>query len=82
MRVSFLGKNSIRVGRVVVAKGLHRPNNCTHGPQQWPWWRLFSLNVVRLGVHPPSSGRRLWIYTRWWARCFDAYVDRRTWANG
>ncbi|NID14977.1 hypothetical protein [Luteibacter yeojuensis] len=49
-----------------------------HGPQTWPWWRLVSATIVRLGgIHAPSTGRRLWVYTRWGACFFDCVVDRR-----
>jgi len=54
-----------------------RPVRCSHGPQEWPWWRVVSLSLVRLEVHPPSLGFRLWAYTRWGSPCFDVYVDRR-----
>ena len=49
----------------------------THGPQVWPWWRLVSFSVVRLEIHLPSTGYRLWVYTRWGACFFDVYFDRR-----
>lgn len=49
----------------------------SHGPQKWPWWRLFSISVVRLAVHQPSTGYRLWFYTRWGAGHIGIYLDRR-----
>lgn len=48
-----------------------------HGPQIWPWWRLVSFGPHRLGVCSPSTGYRLWIYTRWGACHFDVFFDRR-----
>ena len=52
---------------------------CVHGPQTWPWWRLFGLLFVRLGeVHEPSTGYRLWIYTRAGGRTLEVYFDRRS----
>jgi len=48
-----------------------------HGPQVWPWWRLVSFSIVRLNVDPPSSSRRLWVYTRFGAIYLDATLDRR-----
>jgi hypothetical protein len=54
-------------------------------PKLWPWWRLIAFTYCNLdssvdpvfGVHPPSSGRRLWIYTRWGSIYGDIYIDRR-----
>lgn len=49
-----------------------------HGPQTWPWWRLASFGPVRLSsVVLPSTGYRLWVYTRWGACHFDVFLDRR-----
>ncbi len=39
-----------------------------YGPQTWPWWRLLSLSFLRLEVYRPTTGYRLWAYTRW-GRC-------------
>lgn len=47
-----------------------------HGPQEW-YWRLFSLAVNKLGVILPTTGYRLWVYTRWGAMHFDLIFDRR-----
>lgn len=49
-----------------------------HGPQSWPWWRLFGVSVVRLEVVAPTTGYRLWLYTRWGAAYGDLVFDRRT----
>lgn len=49
----------------------------SHGPQEWRWWRLFSSSIIRLNPWPPSTGIRLWVYTRWGAICFDVYIDHR-----
>lgn len=55
---------------------------CTHGPKAWPWWRLFSVAIVRLSTQPPSIGYALWVYrpgregkNKGWY--FDVYIDRR-----
>ena len=48
-----------------------------HVVTNWPWWRLFSWQIVNLGVRSPSTGKRLLIYTRWKAFSFDIYFDRR-----
>jgi hypothetical protein len=49
-----------------------------HGPQTWPWWRWISFSILILPhVHKPSTGWRLWVYTRWGAAFFDVYFDRR-----
>lgn len=54
------------------------PNSyCAHSPKDWPWWRLVSFSVVRLGIDEPSVGCRLWAYTRWGALYWDLYMDRR-----
>ena len=50
---------------------------CSHGPQTWPWWRLVVPSVNSIGVQKPSTGWRLWLYTRWGALSFDVYFDRR-----
>ncbi|WP_125124276.1 MULTISPECIES: hypothetical protein [Phytobacter] len=49
----------------------------SHGPQFWPWWRLISFSVVRQDIRPPSTGRRMWFYTRWGAGYVGVYIDRR-----
>ena len=46
------------------------------GPQVWPWWLLISFRICRLDVAKPSSGYRLWVYTRWRAPYFDIVFDR------
>lgn len=51
---------------------------CAHSPQTWPWWRLFWLRFCRLAVHPPNTGYRVWLYTRWGALFADVAFDRRT----
>lgn len=48
-----------------------------HGPQTWPCWRLMSFSLVRLEMAEPSSGWRLWVYTRWGAWYGDMVLDRR-----
>ncbi|MCC4618468.1 hypothetical protein LL972_21195 [Xanthomonas campestris pv. asclepiadis] len=48
-----------------------------HGPQTWPWWRLLGLSLLRLDMHRPSTGYRLWFYTRWGALYGDVVFDRR-----
>ena len=57
--------------------GLHKPNNCLHGPQVWEWWRLLGYLICTTTVAPPSTGYRLWLYTRWWAVYLDITFDRR-----
>ena len=49
-----------------------------HGPQAWPWWRLFSWLWCSLDFRSESTGNRLWIYTRWGCFHFDFIVDRRS----
>lgn len=53
----------------------------SHGPerdpQNWPRWKFFKFAYTKLDVHRPSSGHRLWLYTRRWAYDFDIYIDRR-----
>ncbi|BCU91116.1 Uncharacterised protein [Yersinia pseudotuberculosis] len=49
----------------------------SHGPQKWPWWRLFSISVVRQDIHRPSTGRRMWFYTRWGAGYMGIILVRR-----
>lgn len=51
--------------------------NPTHGPQKWEWWRLVSFSFVKLTVQEPSTGYRVWVYTRRFVCHFDLYIDRR-----
>ena len=69
-----------RVGRVVVH--LNPPligayPDIRHAPQSWPWWKLVHFSQNSLAVHPPSSGRRFWMYTRTRAYDLDITIDRR-----
>lgn len=68
---------------VVTASTAHwyfpRRHLIPHGPQTWPWWKVCGLRYCVIGVSPPSTGHRLWIYTRWGAWLGDLVVDRRTW---
>lgn len=58
--------------------GLFRTRKqCAHAPQTWPWWRWVSVKICHLAVHLPSTGRAIWIYTRWGAVAIDVYIDRR-----
>lgn len=67
----------MRIGRLwLEAKG-YPGVQPAHGPQTWPWWRLFSLRVCSLAMHPPSVGARLWLYTRRGAFTLEARADRR-----
>jgi hypothetical protein len=50
--------------------------NCAHGPQ-WKWWRIVWFRIVRLHPIAPSTGYRLWIYTRWAGVTVDVFLDRR-----
>lgn len=47
-----------------------------HGPQVWPWWKVFSLGLYRLEISKPHTGYRLWLYTRWGAGFVDARFIR------
>lgn len=51
--------------------------NPSHGPQVWPWWLLFSLSLISLDTMKPTTGKRLWAYTRWGAVYADFILDRR-----
>jgi len=35
-------------------------NGCSHGPQVWPWWKLFWISPVMLRYYPdlPPHGVR------------------------
>ncbi|QIP54968.1 hypothetical protein [Hafnia alvei] len=48
-----------------------------HGPQKWPWWRLFAIALIRQDIPRPSTGRRIWFYTRWGAGYVGIYLVRR-----
>lgn len=52
-------------------------HRCGHGPQTWPWWKWIAFRVSHQAVCLPSTGRALWIYTRWGAICLDVVIDRR-----
>ncbi len=54
----------------------------SHGPQSWPWWRLFTVTVARC-THDPAHlfwitpiAFNIWLYTRWGAVCFT-FTKRR-----
>ena len=49
-----------------------------HGPQEWPWWRVFTLSYVLLALQPDSTmyGGRVWLYSRWGAINWDYYVPK------
>lgn len=50
---------------------------CTHSPQAWPWWRLFSIGKpVSLNHEKPAYGYRVWLYTRWGAVFADVMRRR------
>lgn len=44
---------------------------------EWPWWRRVRVRVVRLAVSFPSTGYRLWVYTRHGAYEAEVCFDRR-----
>jgi len=55
---------------------------CRHGAcsQSWPWWKLASILFCRIAIDPklsPSSGWRVWFYTRRGALYADLHIDRR-----
>lgn len=52
-------------------------SQCAHGPQAWPWWRWVAFRVSHLTTYLPTTGRALWVYTRWGAFALDIVVDRR-----
>ena len=54
------------------------PSRLFHGPQSWRWRFPVSLTFVRLwDVSTPSSGYRVWIYSRWGAVHASVFFDRR-----
>lgn len=57
----------------------HTPGGVMHAeaPRSWPWWRLASFMLLRLNIGLPSTGWRLWIYTRWGTCHGDVFFDRR-----
>lgn len=48
----------------------------SHGPQVWEWWRLLSVSFFILKPQKPTTGYRVWFYTRWGAKHFDLYFMR------
>lgn len=72
-----------RLPRAKVRLGVKlKPNpGCSHGPQTWPWWRAFGLLGCRLDSERPSTGWRLWFYTRAGGRYVEIFFDRREGAN-
>lgn len=49
-------------------------------PRTWPWWRLVSFCLCDVGdCRSPwkTTGKRLWIYTRWGSLFADYHIDRR-----
>lgn len=48
-----------------------------HGPQAWRWWQLLSFSYMPISsVELPSTGHRLWVYTRWGSWHFDMFLNR------
>lgn len=45
----------------------------THGPQNWPWWKVASVSIVRCSHNPQRFfwitpiAYNIWIYSRWGA---------------
>lgn len=50
---------------------------CSHGPQVWPWWKWIAFRLSHLSVCLPSTGRVIWLYTRWGAISLGMTIDRR-----
>ena len=69
--------------RVVFCCGVHRPNNCSHGPQEWSASPAVVFKFTALDcMETPSTGYRVWIYSKTAAYYFDVYFDRRRWPDG
>jgi hypothetical protein len=67
----------------IIAGAWRQPlKNCAHGPQRWPWWRLFHIGISKLTVHKPSSGYAFWFYSRRGASYIDVFFDRRSLVEG
>ena len=54
-----------------------------HGPQSWPWWRLFGAAVYRANpeitfAEAPVRHWLVWLYTRWFAVSWHIGIDYRT----
>ena len=44
-----------------------------------PWYRCLAIiRVFELTPQRPTTGYRMWIYTRWGSCHFDLYFDRRS----
>ena len=50
-----------------------RGNGCLHGPQVWPWWRLFSLSFVLL--ENDRTKRNETIRLRYYTKTKSGFVD-------
>lgn len=54
-------------------------------PKIWPWWRVFAFYFAgnaKMRYAAPTTGSRLWIYTRWGSGYIDLVIDRRDLALG
>lgn len=54
-----------------------------HGPQ-WakrPFWHIIGFRFCRIAMFNPSTGYRLWVYTRWGSMDFDLIFDRRNYGQ-
>lgn len=52
------------------------PNTLHHGPQKWEWWRLAAFHYCELTCYDHTHlGRRIWVYTRWFAFHVDYHND-------
>ena len=49
-------------------------------PRPWPWWQCFAFRHSIISVTKPSTGHRLYLYTRWGTADIEMTFDRRAWA--
>jgi hypothetical protein len=52
----------------------------SHGPKVWPWWKLFSVSIVKAAVKAPTTAYNVWMYSRWITYTLSVFFDRRPWS--
>lgn len=64
--------------KIYLEYNIHKPNDCLHGPQEWPWHRFMGWSgILKLDYQKPTTGYRVWFYFKRMAIFFDLTFDRR-----
>lgn len=70
----------MKIGRIMFDLTVTTIPHVEHGPQEWPWWKLLWIAVVRTNPgrqNPLVPCWQVWIYTRWAALVWWCGYDKR-----